>query len=231
MFGKRSGVCGVLNEGGLAKRLKAGRMFTNCGAAVFLLVMVAAIVVGIRLADSSLITFVCSCAAGLCCSYITGWYFANASEKKNAALLELNCKIDKIDYYLDECEIESSLFGAHISPRRISLYSYDEENSGEFFLILNRMSSVFKEIADCEFCDFDQIEVEFCFGSNETQSVKLREFGDCIERYCEDSINAGGISFTCEQINIMLMNVMVIKAELANRKRELIRQRDQVVLG
>lgn len=150
------------------------------------------------------------------------------SDKQTYSLMDIDNKINELDTYIKECELEMNEFNynSEDAPIKISLYSFPEgERYG--FIILMRMVAVLTNISNYQFYDFSTIEVSIYFGDHKVEKVPMGIFSNKVNKYLCDTFNDGQIPFSNIQINNMLMNIIDVKYNLNETKNTLIKEKNQ----
>lgn len=199
---------------------------------IFFIILIGASITGVVLIDNSLSTFISSCAIGLACSYITGWYISYLSDKQTACLLEIDYKINKIDEFINECKFETNIYSYSSieNPKKINIYNLNKEYSKDYFVCLVRMSAVFSSLSECDIWDFSNIQVDFYIDDSNYEKVTLYEFKDRLNNYLQEQREKfNSINLSVIQCNNMFMNAMTVIGELNKIKKELIKEKENII--
>lgn len=187
--------------------------------------------IGIYFSDSNISNFLCSCAVGLSCGYITGWISSYFADKQTASLLELDYRISKCDELAKMCEFETNVFphGSMLSPKKVNVYNLGEDMQ-YYFVCLCRMGAVFKEISSCDIWELSNITVDFYVSDNKSEKIKLKDFSQRLEHYFSEQYTKNQkICLSPIQCNNMFANAMNIKCELGKIKEKLIREKENLI--
>lgn len=207
------------------------RRNNNIAFFICIIITIIAFVIGIYFIDSSLYNFICSCAVGVTCGYITGWISNYFADKQTASLLELDYRISKIDEFIRDCDFEINIFPYNSveHPQKVNMYNL-QVDSKFYFACLNRMGAVFKEISDSDIGDFHNIEVDFYTDDIKYKKVKLGDFEKQISSYCEEQYSKySKINLSMIQCNNMFINAMSVKYELGKVKDKLILEKENII--
>lgn len=223
-----------LSNNQLLNTFKAHRRYNNIMFVICIVITIMFLCIGVVFLDSSLSNFICSCAVGLSCGYITGWISSYFADKQTACLLELDYKIGVVDEFIKKCDFEINLFSynSRQTPQKINIYNLGlAENSQNYFACLGRMGGVFKEISECDIWNFSEIEVAFYFDDTTFKKIKLGEFNDCLNNYCLEKVSKDNkINLSPQQCNNMFSNSITIKYELDKVQTSLIKQKENIIL-
>lgn len=204
--------------------------YKNSLCIIFFIILAVFSISGVILINNSLSTFISSCAIGLCCSYITGWVISYLSDKQTACLLEIDYKISKIDELINDCKFETNIYSPMNHPKQVNIYKLNSGSSQEYFACLVRMGTVFNSISKCEIWDFSDIEVNFYMDDSNYKKVKLSEFQHYLTKYAEDQYEQfKKVNFSEVQCNNMFMNAMSVIGTLNKIKKELIKEKENII--
>ncbi|WP_270659092.1 hypothetical protein [Paraclostridium bifermentans] len=198
---------------------------------IFFIILIGFSIAGIVFINNSLATFISSCAIGLCCSYITGWFISYLSDKQTACLLEIDYKISKIDELINDCKFETNIYSSMENPKKVNIYKLNSGSSKEYFMCLVRMGSVFNSIAECGIWDFSDIQIEFFTDDYNCEKIKLSEFEHRLNKYAQDQFEKfNKVKFSEVQCNNMFMNGITVIGKLNKIKEELIKEKEYIIL-
>ena len=189
--------------------------------------------IGVYFADSNLYNFICSCAVGVTCGYITGYISTYFADKQTAGMLEIDYKINKIDELIKKCDFETNLFSYNsmMHPQKINIYNL-EGDSNNYYACLNRMIAVFEEISNCDIGDFRSIEVDFYADDITAEKIKITDFKKRFNTYQEEQLNKyNKINLSFQQCNNMFFNAITIKYELEKMKDNFIIEKENMILN
>lgn len=197
---------------------------------IFFIILIGFSILGVVFINNSLSTFISSCAIGLCCSYITGWFISYLSDKQTACLLEIDYKISKIDELISDCKFETNIYSSMDHPKKVNIYKLNGGCSKEYFACLVRMGAVFNSISKCDIWDFSEIEVDFYIDDFNYEKVNLSEFEHCLIKYYQDQYEKfRKVNFSEIQCNNMFMNAMTVVCELNEIKKELLKEKENII--
>lgn len=199
---------------------------------IFFIILIGASIAGVVFIDNSLSTFISSCAIGLSCSYITGWYISYLADKQTACLLEIDYKISKIDEFINECKFGTNIYSYSSieHPKQINIYNLSSDCSKEYFACLVRMSEVFSSISECDIWDFSNIQVNFYTDDSNYEKLALSEFKYRLNNYFQEQCEKyNNVNLSVIQCNNMFMNAMTVIRELNKIKKELIEEKENII--
>ena len=222
-----------LSDNQLLNTFKAHRRYNNMTFGVCVVITVIFIIIGVVFSESNISNFICSCAVGLSCGYITGWVSSYFADKQTMCLLEIDYKISKIDEFISKCDFEINIFpyNSSQSPQKVSIFNLGE-SSNNYFACLCRMGGVFKEISECDAVDLSNITVDFYIDDEKAEKIKIGNFSERLASYCMEQNNqCNKVNWSVKQCNNMFGNSMNVQYELNKIKRELIKEKESIILG
>ena len=223
----------ILSDNQLLNTFKAQRRYSNIAFGVSVVITVVCIIIGVVFSDSNSSNFICSCAVGLSCGYITGWVSSYFADKQTACLLEIDYKISKIDEFINKCDFGINIFpyNSDQPPQKVNIFNCGESTKN-YFACLCRMGGVFREIAECDIADLSNIIVDFYIDDENVEKIKIGDFGERLGLYCmEQNKQYKKVNWSMKQCNNMFGNSMNVKYELNKIKKDFIKEKELTILG
>lgn len=222
-----------LSKNQLLNTFKAHRRYNNITFGFCVVITVVCMIIGIGYSKSNISNFICSCAVGLSCGYITGWVSSYFADKQTACLIEIDYKISKIDEFIHKCDFETNIFPYNINqfPQRVNIFEL-EESPIDYFACLCRMGGVFNEIAECGIVELSNITVDLYVDDEKNEIVKIGDFLKRFNSCCMEQRNTyRNVNWLAKQCDTMLSNSMHVQQQLNIIKRDLIKEKESIIFG